>query len=560
MVLEGNPEVGSPRTSDLQHPGNKGSCILSSPGEEALLGEDPIKYGELIVLGLYNGCLASGDKGRRRSRLALSRRPHANGVKPDVLHHVSTPLISKRVPLCSPDCPGTHSVDQAGLELRNLPASASQVLELQACATTPGKHISFEALSNRGQHSISYTLSRSHSVIVEYTHDSDKDMFQIGRSTENMIDFVVTDTSPGGGATEGPSAQSTISRYACRILCDRRPPYTARIYAAGFDASSNIFLGERAAKWRTPDGLMDGLTTNGVLVMHPAGGFSEDSAPGVWREISVCGNVYTLRDSRSAQQRGKLQRSKGAFGVVLTLLVRKRPFGSKILPGVSTQEDYESPASLSTQQESVSESNQRLERWFNARVLLRVENESNVLQDGSLIDLCGATLLWRTPAGLLRAPTLKQLEAQRQEANAARPQCPVGLSTLAFPSPARGRTAPDKQQPWVYVRCGHVHGYHGWGCRRERGPQERECPLCRLVGPYVPLWLGQEAGLCLDPGPPSHAFAPCGHVCSEKTARYWAQTPLPHGTHAFHAACPFCGAWLTGELGCVRLIFQGPLD
>ncbi|XP_019593366.1 E3 ubiquitin-protein ligase pellino homolog 3 isoform X2 [Rhinolophus sinicus] len=406
MVLEGNPEVGSPRTSDLQHPGSQGSCVFSSPGDDAQPGEEPIKYGELIVLGCceeggeeteaqrgevtgprahscYNGCLASGDKGRRRSRLALSRRPHANGVKPDVMHHISTPLVSK-------------------------------------------------ALSNRGQHSISYTLSRSHSVIVEYTHDSDTDMFQIGRSTENMIDFVVTDTSPGGGTAEGPSAQSTISRYACRILCDRRPPYTARIYAAGFDASSNIFLG--------------------------------------------------------------------------------------------------------------------------------VENESNVLQDGSLIDLCGATLLWRTPAGLLRAPTLKQLEAQRQEANAARPQCPVGLSTLAFPSPARGRTAPDKQQPWVYVRCGHVHGYHGWGCRRERGPQERECPLCRLVGPYVPLWLGQEAGLCLDPGPPSHAFAPCGHVCSEKTARYWAQTPLPHGTHAFHAACPFCGAWLTGEHGCVRLIFQGPLD
>jgi hypothetical protein len=26
-----------------------------------------------------------------------------------------------RVSLCSPGCPGTHSVDQAGLELRNLP-------------------------------------------------------------------------------------------------------------------------------------------------------------------------------------------------------------------------------------------------------------------------------------------------------------------------------------------------------------------------------------------------------------------------------------------------------
>ena len=42
-----------------------------------------------------------------------------------------------RVSLCSPGCPGTHSVDQAGSELRNLPASASQVLGLKACATTP---------------------------------------------------------------------------------------------------------------------------------------------------------------------------------------------------------------------------------------------------------------------------------------------------------------------------------------------------------------------------------------------------------------------------------------
>ncbi|GAB1286107.1 Protein transport protein sec16 [Apodemus speciosus] len=36
-----------------------------------------------------------------------------------------------RVSLCSPGCPGTHSVDQAGLELRNLPASAYRVLGLQ---------------------------------------------------------------------------------------------------------------------------------------------------------------------------------------------------------------------------------------------------------------------------------------------------------------------------------------------------------------------------------------------------------------------------------------------
>jgi hypothetical protein len=33
-------------------------------------------------------------------------------------------------------CPGTHFVDQAGLELRNPTPSASQVLGLKACTTT----------------------------------------------------------------------------------------------------------------------------------------------------------------------------------------------------------------------------------------------------------------------------------------------------------------------------------------------------------------------------------------------------------------------------------------
>lgn len=44
-----------------------------------------------------------------------------------------------------------------------------------------------QALSNRGQHSISYTLSRSHSVIVEYTHDGDTDMFQVGSGAPTSL-------------------------------------------------------------------------------------------------------------------------------------------------------------------------------------------------------------------------------------------------------------------------------------------------------------------------------------------------------------------------------------
>lgn len=66
--------------------------------------------------------------------------------------------------------------------------------------------------------------------------------FQIGRSSESPIDFVVMDTLPGD-KKDARVLQSTISRFACRILVDRSEPSKARIYAAGFDSSRNIFLG-----------------------------------------------------------------------------------------------------------------------------------------------------------------------------------------------------------------------------------------------------------------------------------------------------------------------------
>lgn len=36
-----------------------------------------------------------------------------------------------------------------------------------------------QAISNKEQHSISYTLSRAQTVVVEYTHDGGADMFQV---------------------------------------------------------------------------------------------------------------------------------------------------------------------------------------------------------------------------------------------------------------------------------------------------------------------------------------------------------------------------------------------
>lgn len=50
----------------------------------------------------------------------------------------------------------------------------------------------FQAVNCKGQHSISYTLSRNQTVVVEYSHDKDTDMFQVkacrwcGNTTEGF--------------------------------------------------------------------------------------------------------------------------------------------------------------------------------------------------------------------------------------------------------------------------------------------------------------------------------------------------------------------------------------
>ncbi|XP_059053189.1 protein pellino [Achroia grisella] len=425
------------------------SPILEETGESGSeqKPKPPVKYGELVILG-YNGALPSGERGRRRSKFVLYRRPVANGVRRSKHYVVKTPHSSK-------------------------------------------------AILDASQHSISYTLNRNQAVIVEYTEDPDTDMFQIGRSSEPPIDFVVMDTVAGDKTGDTKVMQSTISRFACRIIADRNDVNNCRIYAAGFDSSRNIFLGEKATKW-TENHEIDGLTTNGVLIMHPRGDFCGGSATSEpWRETSVGGAVFSLRESRSAQQKG-----------------------------------------------------------------LPCQSETNVLRDGTMIDLCGATLLWRSAEGLKNSPTKRVLETLVDELNAGRPQCPVGLNTLVIPrrlSTAASERSQDLNQPYVYLNCGHVQGEHSWGAEgTEAGA--RRCPMCLTAGPVVRVCMGIEPAFYVDAGPPTYAFNPCGHMASERTVKYWATVDIPHGTNGFHAICPFCAAPLEGSPGYVRLIFQDNLD
>jgi len=452
----GNQNNSSNGRSCNQEPANQNSARAGSSGasgagppQGATPSKAMVKYGELVILG-YNGQLPQGDRGRRRSKFVLYRRPKANGV------------VKSR----------NYKVNEA--------KNSQAVLNVQ-------------------QHSISYTLSKNKAVIEEYTHSDHTDLFQIGRSSESPIDFVVMDTVPGNKPTDKINTQSTISRFACRLLCNRdEGDLSAMIFAAGFDSSRNIFLGEKATKWETGENEVDGLTTNGVLIMHPKGQFCppegcSDPKPGIWREISVGGCVFGLRESRSAAIQGP-----------------------------------------------------------------PVPSETSVLVDGTLIDLCGATLLWRSAEGLSRSPTPRQLERALDELNAGRPQCPVGLHTLIVPRKNSQNIAPEAQ-PMVYLKCGHVQGKHDWGFT-EDNKNNRTCPICLGVTNVAQLCMGAEPAFYVDCDAPAYCFVPCGHMASPKTVKYWAEVPIPCGTSGFQSACPFCAVPLTGTPGYVKLIFQAMSD
>jgi hypothetical protein len=63
-------------------------------------------------------------------------------------------VFRDRVSLYSPGCPGTHFVEQAGLEHRNPPASASQVLGLKAFDTTAWLNIPIQITTEEYKSSI----------------------------------------------------------------------------------------------------------------------------------------------------------------------------------------------------------------------------------------------------------------------------------------------------------------------------------------------------------------------------------------------------------------------
>lgn len=384
-----------------------------------------IKYGELVKLG-YNG----GNFRQNKSRYVVFQRFEANGVK-----------ISK---------------------------------QYKAQSFTPSTSQTAEQATHQ-KHSISYVLSEKKAVVVEYRDDPETDMFQIGRSSKNDIDFHVSILLHG----RKPNSKVTyLSRYGCRILFGRTDA-SAKLFAAGFDSHREIFLGQKATKWED-NGEMDGLTTNGVLIMHPKGHFGSGTLEcGVWRECSVGGKVMNLRKSRYAEERTE-----------------------------------------------------------------KIPDETNVLQDGTLIDLCGVTLIWRSVEGLKNTPTKSDIEKRM-----------VGLNTLL--APREVTSSEPTIRPYFFLQCEHIQLYKE--LEQDKSTDERICTMCLLKGPVIALSMGLEPAFYVDSDPPTFAFIPCGHMASEMTVKYWASINIPKDgreeNNEFKAVCPFCRTFLSEDTGFVKLKF-----
>lgn len=85
--------------------------------------------------------------------------------------------------------------------------------------------------------------------------------------------------------------------------------------------------------------------------------------------------------------------------------------------------------------------------------------------------------------------TKRHLETLVDELNAGQPQCPVELNTLVIPrkltSSMSDETVNEKQQPYVYLNCGHVQGQYDWGQDKGCCPVCLEVPICYLVPQYL---------------------------------------------------------------------------
>lgn len=178
----------------------------------------------------------------------------------------------------------------------------------------------------------------------------------------------------------------------------------------------------------------------------------------------------------------------------------------------------------------------------------RILEESNILVDGTLIDLCGVTLIWRTPEGLKRTPTEYYLNHLQSTLHKHTPE------SLPLPRNSRmivSQVEPSVKKCYVFLACGHVTAFSKLPNDHAKG---LHCPYCSAFGPVKEFTVGTEPGFYFHEEAPSYAaFKPCGHVATQKTVEFWSGVQIPDHRNIQRSLCPFCGQNLNFITKHVRL-------
>ena len=319
------------------------------------------------------------------------------------------------------------------------------------------------------------------------------DEFQIGRSVSSVNDFRVAGAihMDSAGKVRGP-----VSRFACRILCHRLPPYRCYVHAGGFDQHGRLSL---AALDGSSDG--DGLTQYGINLWRPSDGF--------WHCVTARGRLMRCGDGSpvlpsTSSLSAELEDGSiiDVMGVPL-LFRRPRQAGHPLL----------GPAGV-------------------VAALNNLAPQCPVLLHTIQLD----HTLYST-----RVEEARQLMLGKGEWSSSGTLYVPAMSITSVTDPAR--------RAYVYPACGHVFGYNS----RLQG----RCSLCRQAGPYVPLSLPFEPAV--SSGMPTHVLNPCGHAATKETCEYYSLLVLPDITSRgapFRPASPFCATPLAEQQPFSKLILQ----
>ena len=84
-----------------------------------------------------------------------------------VIFSFSPLVVWDRVSACSPGCPGTHSVDQAGFELTQITFLCLRVLGLEVCAKVPSNTLPLSVALLESPHCLSVSERQLHLIATQ---------------------------------------------------------------------------------------------------------------------------------------------------------------------------------------------------------------------------------------------------------------------------------------------------------------------------------------------------------------------------------------------------------